>query len=68
MRTKWGTPELIQRIEQADDILTGEIIQAVIRRHRRFYPDWELVVLSLPKKDVAERKRILESILKLEQQ
>lgn len=39
---------LIQRIEYADGMEIDEIINAIQRRYNRLYPDWEVVMLSLP--------------------
>ena len=43
-----------------------EIIRAVEGVWEQICPGYELVCISLPKEDVAERKRILEWILKVE--
>ena len=59
---------VMDRIGHADDIEINEIIQAVIRRYQRVYPDWEVVFLALPKNDPVERKRLLETILNIERQ
>ena len=43
-----------------------EIIRAVAGVWEQICPGYELVCISLPKEDVAERKRILEWILEAE--
>ena len=59
-------PELITAIEQADGYIIDEIISALQRRCRNLYPDEEIIYLSLPRHDHKERRRILESILRME--
>lgn len=56
---------VLSRILSADDAEISEIITAVIRRYGIVYPETEVVFLSLPKYDVPERKRIIESALKM---
>ena len=59
-------PELITAIEQADGYIIDEIISALQRRCRNLYLDEEIIYLSLPRHDHKERRRILESILRME--
>ena len=51
---------LISAIEQADGILLDLIADAVRNRYHALYPDEEIIFLSLPRHDYAERRRILE--------
>ena len=60
--------DTLMQIEKANDLEINEIIHALIRRYQKVYPGWEVVFLSLPKDDPAERKRILEHALHLDQQ
>lgn len=40
--------DILQKIEHANDLEINEVIQAVIRRYKSIYPDWEVIFLSLP--------------------
>lgn len=55
--------DLIERIEQADDRTISRIIQAVIRRYGKLYPDQEIVFLSLPVGEQEERLQVLRHAL-----
>jgi len=55
--------DLINVIEKADDLLLNDVIQAVIRRQKEIYPDWELIAFSLPAYNPEERKEFLKQIL-----
>lgn len=55
--------ELLEQIEQADDIGISRIIQAVIRRYGRVYPEHEVVFLSLPTSVPEERQTVLQNAL-----
>ena len=48
---------ILERIEQADDFEINEIIQAVIRRYKMVFPDWEIIFLSLPVQ--SEKRKLL---------
>ena len=48
---------VLERIEQADDFEINEIIQAVIRRYKLVFPDWEIIFLSLPVQ--SEKRKLL---------
>ena len=48
---------ILERIEQADDFEINEIIQAVIRRYKLVFPDWEIIFLSLPVQ--SEKRKLL---------
>ena len=49
-----------------EENLTQESIEEVehmlIRRWKQLYPEWEMVIISLPKNDAQMRKRILEHL------
>ena len=51
---------LLTRIENADDFEINEIMDAVWRRYRLQFPDWEVLYFACPKNDPAARKLILD--------
>lgn len=57
--------QILHKIEQASDAQITEIIQAVIRRYGRVYPNDEICFLSLPRDDPQERRRILDAAVEL---
>lgn len=60
--------KVLERIGLSDEMEINEIIRTVIHRYQKLHPAWELIVLTVPRNSPSERKQILESILKLEQQ
>ena len=60
--TKEVLENILERIEQADDFEINEIIQAVIRRYKLVFPDWEIIFLSLPVQS-EERKLLLDQTI-----
>lgn len=54
---------LLSKIEYADDQEIAQMTQAIIRRYSRVFPDWEIMFLSMPKFDQAERVRTAEYLL-----
>jgi len=52
----------LKRIEQTDVGETDEIIMSVIKCYRRLHPEYELVVLSLPKNDREKRNAEIDRI------
>ena len=42
---------MINRIKNAKPEEMEEIVQAVLARYRELYPDWEILFLSLDKKE-----------------
>lgn len=42
---------MINRIKNAKPEEMEEIVQAVLTRYRELYPDWEIMFLSLDKKE-----------------
>lgn len=42
--------EVIERIHVADSEDLADVVQAVTRRYREQFPDWEVQFLALPKK------------------
>ncbi|MBQ9148043.1 MAG: hypothetical protein IJX69_00570 [Oscillospiraceae bacterium] len=55
--------EVLKQIENADDDAISQIIQAVIRRYKQVYPGWEVVFLSLPLDDAAQRRKQLADLI-----
>ena len=51
--------DIMEEIERADDRGITQIIQAVIRRYGKVFPDQEVVFISLPVDDPEERRMIL---------
>ena len=58
---------LLKEIEAAfSQESQDRILRAVLRGWRKEHPNDELVLISLPKENMQERKRILESVYRLE--
>jgi len=55
--------DILHRIEQSDDAEISQIIDAVIRRYRVCYPDWEILFLSIPTADTEKRKHSTEEMI-----
>lgn len=55
--------DLVSRIQNADDVEISAIIEAVVERYSFVYPDWEVMVCSLPKNDPNERKLYAQRII-----
>ena len=53
---------VLAKIEHSNDLEVNEIIQAVIRRYKLVFPDWEVIFLSLPSQE-KERKEVLEQTI-----
>lgn len=54
----------IQNLSTAE---IDELIQALSQRYAQLHPGWEITIVTLPKKDPAERSRILAKVLQYEQ-
>lgn len=54
---------VLAKIAQADDFEISQIIQAVVRRYRQVFPDWQVVFLSLPGTDQKARNKQLRETL-----
>jgi len=52
-------------IEEANHRRTMELLDTVVNRFRELHDDWELILLTLPKKDRKERRRLLEQAIKM---
>ena len=64
----WIRERVICRlIGLADSSELNEIALAVLRRYDDLFAEEEVVFLSLPKHDREERKRIIQSILSVEE-
>lgn len=57
--------KLLAQIHCANDYEISQIISAIVRRYSVVYPDQEVLFLSLPINDIAEREQILTSALEL---
>ena len=51
---------LLKRIEQADDYEVNEIIRTLIAWQKRKYPEYEMVIMSLPRYDLEERRKQID--------
>ena len=51
----------IQEISQAQDFEIEEMMTALLKRYRELYPDWEVRVISLEKKD--DRNRQIDEVI-----
>ena len=51
----------IQEISQAQDFEIEEMMTALLKRYRELYPDWEVSVISLEKKD--NRNRQIDEVI-----
>lgn len=51
----------IQEISQAQDFEIEEMMTALLKRYRELYPDWEVSVISLEKKD--DRNRQIDEVI-----
>ena len=58
MPIRWA----LKRIEQAEEEETDGIISSLIKCYGRLHPEYELVVLSLPKKSWEERNAEIDRI------
>jgi len=52
-------------IEEADHTTTMELLDTVVNRFRELHDDWELILLTLPKKDQKERRRLLKQAIRM---
>ena len=64
METKARGEKYSSVIEQADEVLLNDILQAIIKRYSILFPDWEVSVFSLPKNNPEERDRLVDTIIK----
>ena len=51
---------VVEYIRTADEAQLEQILTATLDRRRQLYPDDELVILSLPKRNLAERHRLID--------
>lgn len=61
-QTEKAMKRILKRIECADDFEMAEIMRALISRQKMRYPEYEMVIASLPKYD---KKKRFEQIDKL---
>lgn len=52
----------LKRIEQADEDETDMVIKSLFRCYGALYPEYELVILSLPKYNTEERNMEIDRI------
>lgn len=67
MESPISLEELLLRIEYADHHEIDEIINALQRRYRRLFPDWDVMFLSVHsgnKKECAQQVELLIQSLK----
>ena len=57
--------KIYEYIEEADRRETMEILDAAVNRFRELYDDQELILLTLPKNDAAERSRLVAQAIKM---
>lgn len=57
---------IIKQIEEADDLAISRIIEAVIKRFSRLYPEWEVVFFSLHRDQQKRAEDIKELVKRLE--
>ncbi len=50
--------KIIKAIQQADDLLISDVINAVIYRYAQLFPEWEVMFLSLHKEPKERAKDI----------
>ena len=55
--------KVLQYIDHADDTDLSEFVQAFVARYHRLFPDYEIIFLSMPKNDPAQREWILRHAL-----
>lgn len=59
--------EVIKLINGIDTEYMQDLLDAVRKRHRDLYPDWELVIISLPRKKPEEWEDRMKQALAMEQ-
>ena len=57
--------KVYEYIEEADRRQTMEILDAAVYRFRELYANQELILLTLPKNDPAERSRLVAQAIKM---
>lgn len=57
--------KIYEYIEEADRRETMEILDAAVNRFRELYDDQELILLTLPKNDAAERSRLVAQAINM---
>lgn len=61
------TAQLLDSISHLDTSEIDTILTALSQQYSTLHPGWEIAVLTLPKHDSFERKRILSRVLEYEQ-
>ena len=57
--------EVIRGISETDSENMQDLLDAVIARYQQLYPNFSLVILTLPKDDLVERERQLRQAWEL---
>ena len=57
--------KIYEYIEEADRKEIMEILDSAVNRFRELYADQELILLTLPKNDPAERSRLVAQAIKM---
>lgn len=65
-QSKESFEDTLQRIAELSDRQISAAAFAVMKRYGELFPEEEIVFLSLPKDDPAERRGILERVCALE--
>lgn len=58
--------EVIRAIEMVDAENMQDVLDAVMARHRELYPDDNLVILSLPKREPEKWDNLLKDMMELQ--
>ena len=54
-------------IDSAGSLELSDIVMAVVHRYAELFEEEEVVFLSLPKRDMEERRRIIRTVLEMNQ-
>lgn len=54
---------VLDGIRQASSYELDDMVNAVRQRYAELFPDWEILFLSLPKNDPAERRKCLDETI-----
>ena len=54
---------VLRKIERSDDDEIGAVISALIRRYRIVYPEWELLLFTIPAGTSGKRGQAIEDII-----
>ena len=57
--------QILEGIAQADDVEVQMLLDALRKRTRELNPEWDLVMICVPKNDYKERRRIAEFVFSM---